>query len=116
MEGMIFKFNSRRCERRLLENIIFFKFNSRRCERRSLEKINNRRSECRTLKICFCHSVSKRTSLIIFLKPSEFGFLFLKTLLPYKTPLFLSQLFVVAPVPSSKCTSETFVFYCSLTL
>ena len=75
----------------------FFKFNSRHCKRRPLEKINNRRSECRVLKICLiagvvnaglCHPVSKRTSLVIFLKPaSEFGFLFLKTLLPYKTPL-----------------------------
>ena len=71
--------------------------NSRRRERRPLEKINNHRSECRALKICLivgvvnaglCHPVSKRTSLVIFFKPAfEFGFLFLKALLPYKTQL-----------------------------
>ena len=70
-------------------------FNSRRSQRRPLKKINNRRSECRVLKICLiagvvnaglCHPVSKRTRLVIFLKPAfEFGFLFLKALLPYKT-------------------------------
>ena len=76
-----------------IENLI----NSRRCERRPLEKINNRRSECRALKICLIvdvvnvslyHPISKHINLIIFLKLAfEFGFLFLKALLPYKTPI-----------------------------
>ena len=74
------------------------RFNSRRCERRLLVQLNTRRSECQTLKkflslttpafeFFHCHRVSRRTNLVIFFKPTlKSGFFILKGLFTSKTP------------------------------